>query len=153
MRSWNRGLGALALAGAACGALGLASVGQAQPEGGSVTFVIDQVRSNKGHVRVDICTEETFLKANCPYSAAAPAVKGVTTVTLANLPPGTYAAQVYHDHADKGGLARGPLGIPLDEFGFSEDAAVGLHGPRFAKAAFVHGAEDQTLTVRLKHYG
>ena len=119
---------------------------------GDVTFVVSHVRDGVGHVRVDLCTPDTFLKAECPYSGAAIAVQGVTTVTIANVPAGTYAAQIYHDRNDNHTVDRGAFGIPLEEIGFSQDASVGLHGPKFAKAAFVHGVEDQTLTVRLRRF-
>ena len=120
--------------------------------GGDLTFVVSHVRDSVGHVRVDICTLTTFLKAECPFSGAAIAVQGTTTVTIANLPQGTYAAQLYHDRNDNHTVDRGAFGIPLEEIGFSQDAPVGLRGPRFAKAAFIHGSGDQTLTVRLRRF-
>ena len=107
-----------------------------------------------GHVRVDLCTEATFLKGDCPYSGAASAVKGVTTVRIEAVPPGLYAAQVYHDRNDNHTVDRSrTLGIPVEGIGFSNNAPIGLHGPKWAKAAFTHEAADQELAVRLHRYG
>jgi uncharacterized protein (DUF2141 family) len=125
----------------------------AQAQGGALVFQVDHVRDDTGHVRIDVCTQETFLREECPYFGSAPAVKGVTTVTVPNVPAGTYAAQVYHDRNDDHKVNRSrPLGIPLEEIGFSNNAPVGVTGPKWAKAAFVHDSGDQQLAVRLKHY-
>ena len=137
---------------AALAAPALAQVDPGPAQGGSVTFVVGHVRDAAGHVRVDICTADTFLKAECPYSGAAPATLGSTTVTVQNVPPGTYAAQIYHDRNDNHRVDRNPLGVPTEEIGFSRDAPVGLHGPRFSRAAFDHGRDDQTLDVRLRRF-
>ena len=124
-----------------------------EPSEGSVVFHIDHVRDDTGHVRVDICTEATFLKEACPYSGSAPAEKGVTTVTVTGVPPGIYAAQVYHDRNDDHTVNRGRFGIPLEEIGFSNNAPIGLRGPKWVKSAFSHDTAEQTLAIKLHHYG
>ncbi|MGC1305313.1 MAG: DUF2141 domain-containing protein [Caulobacteraceae bacterium] len=118
---------------------------------GSISIVVDHVHDNKGHVRVDICTQPTFLKAECPYSGASPAVKGVTTVVLTDVPPGVYAAQIYHDRNDNHTVDR-RFGIPIEEIGFSNNAPVGLHGPKFEHAAFVHDTTDQNIEIKLRRF-
>ncbi len=125
----------------------------AQDQAGAIIFQIDHVRDDAGHVRVDVCTKSTFLKDGCPYSGQALAVKGVTTVTVPGVPPGIYAAQIYHDRNDNNRVDRSkPLGIPLEEVGFSNNAPIGLRGPRWAKAAFNHDVSDQSLGVKLKRF-
>ncbi len=128
------------------------ALAQPAPPEGSIVFQIDHVRDDAGHVRVDICTEATFLKDACPYSGSALAVKGVTTVTVEGVPPGAYAAQVYHDRNDDHMVNRGRFGIPLEEIGFSNNASIGLHGPKWVKAAFSHDTSTQFLAVMLHHY-
>ena len=142
-------LGAALLAAALAAAPALAQDGG----GSAMVFQVDGVRDDVGHVRVDICTQDTFLKKGCPYFGSAPAVKGVTTVRLEGVPPGEYAAQVYHDRNDDHRVNRSrPLGIPLEEVGFTNDAGVGLHGPKWAKAKVVHDSVEQELSVTLRKY-
>ena len=119
---------------------------------GSVTVTVDRVRDDAGHVRVDLCTQDTFLKGECPYSGAAAAVKGVTTVVIEGVPPGVYAAQIYHDRNDNHKVDM-RLHIPIEEVGFSNNASVGLRGPSFDRAAFTHDTTDQTIAVRLHRFG
>lgn len=125
---------------------------QTHVEGGALSFEVSSVRFSGGSIRVDVCTPQTFLKAVCPFSASAPAVKGVTTVTFDDVPPGVYAAQVYHDWNDNHRVDRNALGIPKEGLGFSNDAPLGLHGPSFARAAFTHDAVPQVMTVKLHHF-
>ena len=125
----------------------------ARAQGSSIIIQVNRVPSNKGVVRADVCTLGTFLKGNCPYSGVAPAVQGETTVIIDNVPPGVYAVQLFHDRNDNGRVDRGVFGIPKEAIGFSNDAPVGLHGPRFGRAAFIHGEESQTITVTLRRFG
>jgi uncharacterized protein (DUF2141 family) len=125
----------------------------AEARGAPLSIQVNGVPSNKGTVRADVCTIDTFLRTTCPYSGVAPAVEGETTVIVEGLPPGVYAVQLFHDRNDSGHLARGVLGIPKESIGFSNDAPLGLHGPKFARASFTHGQDPQTITVTLRHFG
>jgi uncharacterized protein (DUF2141 family) len=130
-----------------------APISAADVEGSPLIIEVNGVPSSKGAVRADVCTITTFLKTNCPYSGVARAVEGETTVTVDNVPPGIYAVQLFHDRDNTGRLARGVLGIPKESIGFSNDAPLGLHGPKFAHAAFTHGQGPQTITVTLRLFG
>ena len=125
----------------------------AQEGAAALVFQVDGVRDDAGHVRVDLCTEDTFLKDGCPYAGEAPAVKGVTTVRVENVPPGVYAAQVYHDRNDNHRVDRAKIiGLPLEEVGFTNDAPVGLRGPKWSKAKVIHDSAEQELSVTLRKY-
>jgi uncharacterized protein (DUF2141 family) len=117
-----------------------------------LSVVVDGVGDSEGYVRVDVCTQDTFLGRQCETSGAAPAQKGVTQVVLTHLHPGVYAIQAFHDRNDDGRLNRGPLGIPMEEVGFSQSPPLGLHGPSFQRAAFVHGDVAQTVNVHLNRF-
>lgn len=125
----------------------------AEVQGSPVIIEVNGVPSSTGTVRADICTNGTFLKGDCPYSGFAPAVEGETTVTIDNVPPGVYAVQLFHDRKNTGRLARGAFGVPKESIGFSNDAPLGLHGPKFSRAAFTHGEDPQTITVTLRLFG
>jgi uncharacterized protein (DUF2141 family) len=107
------------------------------------------VTDPRGHIRVELCTRQTFLTEFCPYGGAAPAVVGETQVRV-EAPPGEYAVQAFHDETDSGRVHQNLLGIPRERIGFSNDAPLGVRGPRFEAAAFVIGAEVRILTLRLR---
>ena len=97
------------------------------------------MRSGAGSVRVAVCTAETFLKA-CPYVGSAKAHPGDVVVNVAGVPPGTYAAQAFHDDDDTGRLEQPLFGFPRKGFGFSRDAPMRWGPPRFADAAVAVGS-------------
>jgi uncharacterized protein (DUF2141 family) len=115
-----------------------------------VEIAVTGVVHARGHIHVDLCTESTFLKDNCPYEGSAVATPGSTVVTITGVPPGEYAAQVFHDEHDDGRVRRTVLGIPTEPIGFSNDAPLHMHGPKFREAAFAveHGVERITLKLR-----
>jgi uncharacterized protein (DUF2141 family) len=107
---------------------------------------VDQAR---GHVRVAICTEDTFLKLSCPYEGVAEARPGLTVVKVGGVPPGVYAAQVFHDDTDGGVIHQNVLGIPREAIGFSNDAPLHFSGPRFSEAAFMVRNGAAKISLRL----
>lgn len=107
------------------------------------------VSDPRGHVRVELCTRDTFLTESCPYAAAAPATVGDTVVQI-QAPPGVYAVQAYHDDTDAGHIHQNILGIPRERVGFSNDAPLHIKGPAFQEASFVVGDGMREVTLRLR---
>jgi uncharacterized protein (DUF2141 family) len=123
------------------------------PQGAPILVEVTGIKTALGAVRVAVCTQETFLTESCPFSGSAAAAKGSTLVTVDGVPPGVYAIQLFQDENDNHRVDRGLLGVPMEAVGFSNDASVGLRGPRFIKAAFVHDNQSQTVTVSLRRFG
>jgi uncharacterized protein (DUF2141 family) len=115
-----------------------------------VTVDVENVRAPKGRIRVAICTQATFLGDSCPFKASAPATVGETTVVLPDVPPGTYAIQLFHDEYDDGTVHRTLFGIPTEGIGFSNDAPLHMKGPKFSEASFEVGAQSVELHIRLR---
>jgi uncharacterized protein (DUF2141 family) len=132
--------------------LGPAVPAMAQPAAGAVIVHVENVRSSEGRVRVELCTEGAFLTEGCVFGGSAPAQRGETDVTLVDVPPGVYAVQAFHDANDDHKVNRGVFGIPTEDIGFSREAPLGLHGPQFLKAAFNHAADEQVVTLHLRHF-
>jgi uncharacterized protein (DUF2141 family) len=114
-----------------------------------IEVAVTGVGEARGHVRVELCTRQTFLTSDCPYAGLAPAVAGSTVVTV-EAPPGEYAVQAFQDDTDQGVIHRNLLGLPRERIGFSNDAPLHVSGPRFKDAAFSVGAEVSRITLRLR---
>lgn len=71
------------------------------------------------------------------------------TIMVRGLSPGTYAVAVYHDENGNGEFDQGFLGIPLEDYGFSNGARGFFGPPSFAEAAFRIGAVGGRITIRL----
>lgn len=130
-------------------AASLAFVGAAHA--GLVEIAVTGVARARGHVRVELCTKDTFLTEDCPYQGAALATPGSTVVRISNVPPGDYAAQAFQDETDQGVVHQNFIGIPKERVGFSNDAPLHVKGPRFSDASFMVGGDSRHITLRVKH--
>lgn len=137
------GRAALAFAASAC------FVGTAHA--GLVEIAVTGIADARGHVRVELCTKDTFLTNDCPYQGVAVATRGATVVRITNVPPGDYAAQAFHDETDQGVVHQNILGIPRERVGFSNDAPLHVKGPRFSDASFMVNSEVRRITLKVKH--
>jgi uncharacterized protein (DUF2141 family) len=127
----------------------------AKADRGPIEVVVWNIRRGLGHVRVAICTRFTFANAQktCPYHGEAPTEVGTTTVIVPDVPAGSYAAEVFQDDDDRGAIKRGPLGIPMEGVGFSNDAPIGLTPPRFKDAAFDYDpSAPLALRIKLRYF-
>jgi uncharacterized protein (DUF2141 family) len=66
-----------------------------------------------------------------------------TVYTFRNVPDGIYAASFFYDENGNGKLDVNFLGIPKEQYGFSNNAK-GFFGPaKFAKAKFTHSGVQE----------
>ena len=113
---------------------------------------LDDVASGSGHLLVAVCTPETFLGSDCPYTGVAPAASGETEVVVRGIKPGVYAVQAFHDENDNLDLDRNFLGWPEEGMGFSNDAPMRFGRPRFADAAIAIDADRAATRLRLRYF-
>ena len=76
------------------------------------------------------------------------ATNGKVTVVLKDLPEGALAFSLFQDANGNGRLDMNPMGIPVEPFGFSNDA-VGNFGPPKFEQALVTPATGVPLKVKL----
>ena len=135
---------ALALA-AAFGAMPAAAV--------TVDVTVTNVRNAQGHIDVQLCDRAHFVKdGGCAIHARAPAQAGTVTVRVTGVPPGTYAAEVFHDENDNDKADQNFLGIPTEGIGFSRDAPIRLGPPSYDDAAFTVGPDGGRIRLRLRYF-
>jgi uncharacterized protein (DUF2141 family) len=128
----------------------LTAAAPAEMPGGTIEVAVSGVRNASGQVKVDVCTQATFLK-DCPWTGRAPAHAGTVIVEVHGVPPGRYAIQAFHDANNNGECDQGLFGIPREGVGFSNDAFRGLSRPRFDDAAFDFSGGRLRLALKLRH--
>lgn len=140
-------------AAAALAALAIATLpATAPPPGGTLTLRVTNVRNATGSIHVDICRQEQFLTDRCTYDATVPARAGVTLVTVADLPPGRYAAQVFHDENNNRKVDRVLFGkLPKEGLAFSNDAFKRLAAPKWEDAQFAFAGAPQTIQLKVRY--
>ena len=106
------------------------------------------VDPGKGQLRVAVCDQARFLK-QCLYSGSAPARAGDNTVTVRDVPAGSWAVLAYQDANENGELDRNFIGIPSENYGFSRDARGKFGPPSFEDAAIAVRDDPTVATVKL----
>ncbi|HEY0265342.1 MAG TPA: DUF2141 domain-containing protein [Rhizomicrobium sp.] len=125
----------LALAGLATPALAQEPI---TPAPGTLVITIHDVSPKGGMLRLGLYDEARYPDDDAAPVASADvkAEMGLTTITLTNVPAGTYAIETFQDVNGNGKMDTSWLGIPLEPFGFSRDAKPHLSKPDFAKVKF-----------------
>lgn len=114
----------------------------------AVLVVVEHLRNSDGKVRVALFdSEDTF-----PDKAAIGKVVSLSdkhaTVVFEDIKPGRYAVAVIHDENGNGELDTNAIGIPLEGFGFGNNA-MGMFGPPSFKRASI-AVEKGTVTQKLR---
>jgi uncharacterized protein (DUF2141 family) len=85
--------------------------------------------------------------------AALRAAAGSQSIIFTRLPPGRYAAIVFHDENDNGRLDENPWGVPVEGYGFSNNAQGTLGAPSFDAAGVTLDGTDKSIAITLIYPG
>ncbi len=137
-------------------ALLLASAALAQdsaPSGdGSLTVAFQGVGKREGVVLCAVFDSKAAYDANtgAVRSLALPAAQGDFSATFAGLPPGRYAVKSFHDRDADGKMKFNPLGMPLEPYGFSNNARGAFGPPSWKAASFAVKPGPNSQAIRLR---
>lgn len=79
-----------------------------------------------------------------------PATPGETVFVVKDIPPGTYAIKMMQDENGNGKFDQSWLGLPLEPYGFSNDARPVFSAPDFAATKFTLEPGSNKLTIHLQ---
>jgi uncharacterized protein (DUF2141 family) len=83
-------------------------------------------------------------------TAGAPAQKDSVTYEFKDLPMGDYALSIHHDENGNGKFDTNLVGMPVEPYGFSNDAMGNFGPPTFEQAKFKLDSDKKTVTLSLK---
>ncbi|WP_353859860.1 DUF2141 domain-containing protein [Azospirillum formosense] len=118
----------------------------------ALTVSVQGVRNGEGEIVLAVCEEAAYPAGRCAFRVTAPAAEGSVSVSVPDVPPGTYALRAYHDENGNGQLDRNLLGVPREGFGFGNDAAVLLAPPSFRDAAVTVGEDGVETVLTLRYW-
>lgn len=120
-----------------------------------LTVQISQLRNAKGRVAVALFASAADFpnQAHALRGRLAKITDGRARVVFDALPPGIYAVAVLHDENENAKMDFNFLGMPLEGYGFSNDAAVILGPPSFQAAAFTLLPRASTLSIKVRYFG
>ena len=128
------------------------SAGQAPAGTGDLTVVLTGFGSDDGValVRVD-SSKATFLQGEDFFRAADAEVEdGKAEIVFEAIPYGTYAVSAVHDENSNGKLDQADFGIPLEAYGFSNNARGQFGPPTFEASAFSFTPDSATVSIEVK---
>lgn len=113
---------------------------------------VEKVSPRGGDVRVALYTSASYPLDNADpvIDAVVPAKPGETIVTLQGVKPGTYAVKLFQDFNRNGEFDMNWLGLPLEKFGFSNDARPMFSEPPFDATKFDLRPGTNTITIHLQ---
>lgn len=121
----------------------------------NVFLVIDNIRSQQGHIVVAVFDGEESFKKDRPFirkrCGKTEMENGVMTVPL-TLSPGKYGIAILDDENDDDDITTNIIGYPQEGFGFSGYFHSGLSRPKFDEFAFyVPGSLKTNIHCRIKY--
>lgn len=117
---------------------------------GTLTVTINNIKSVKGTLKIGLFNNgENFLEEGQAYKSISIEVKNSSeTITFQDLPKGDYAISLYHDKNSNGKCDRNLIGIPTEQYGFSNNFRPKFSAPTFKDCVFELDS-DQTLKIEL----
>lgn len=133
---------------APCLALVLAAAASAHA--GDLNITVEGVKGNQGQIMVALYdSADGFLKRTVK-AGAAPAANGRTKVTIKDVPAGDYGFALFHDANGNGKMDKNMMGIPSEDYAFSNNALGNMGPPSFEQARFSVPAAGAATTVSLR---
>ncbi len=93
---------------------------------------------------------EAFAGGQPVAARTAPMRDGAASLRFADLAPGRYALRVFADENGNGKLDANPMGLPLERYGFSNDARGNRGAPAFEAAAIDLGTAGHAAVIHLR---
>ena len=119
---------------------------KAQSETYNLIIEITELKNNDGKVMIELLDKDQNTIA---YSMGI-IVDNQSTVEFKDLNAGTYAVQYYHDENNNEKMDTGTFGIPLEGYGFSNDARGFMGPPDFEDELFTLG-KNTTMVLETKN--
>ncbi|MRW89628.1 DUF2141 domain-containing protein [Duganella sp. FT80W] len=114
-----------------------------------LTIQVDGVASDQGQVMVAVFNSADTFPSKALRAVTVPARSGKVQLRIDGLPAGEYALAVYHDANGNGKLDRNLMGMPTEDYGFSNNALGKRGAPSYADARIVLPDGGATTSVNL----
>jgi uncharacterized protein (DUF2141 family) len=141
---------AMLLAGLPAGAVRAA--GNAAAPLATLTVKVEKVSPRGGDLRVALYNADNYSRDNADpvVDAVVPAKPGETIVVLKPVKSGIYAIKMFQDANRNGQFDLSWFGLPLEKYGFSNDARPTFSEPPFEATKFELRPGANTITITLQ---
>jgi uncharacterized protein (DUF2141 family) len=118
---------------------------------GNLRIVITGLQSDEGEVRLALCDSREEFESNGNYylHLKLKIKEGIAEHTISDLPYGEYAIKLYHDENSDGELNSNFLGIPTEDYGFSNNVTSTFGPVDYADTKFLFEQPKMTMTISI----
>ena len=117
---------------------------------GDLAIRIDDVKSSEGSILVALFdSADSFLKRPAKV-ARVPASTGTVNVLIKDVPEGEFGFSLFHDANGNGKMDRNLVGIPTEDYAFSNNALGKMGPPSFEQVKFAIPAAGTATTISLR---
>ena len=104
----------------------------------TVQFNIEGIQHDKGKLYIQLFKgENNFKKGEAHNVAIVNAKKGQLIVTFNDVEPGDYAIRYFHDENNNRDFDNNMFGMPIEGYGFSNNAPVNFGPPSYQQMTFM----------------
>ena len=128
----------------------LAIAASAPSRAADLTIAVAGVASAQGQIMVALYNSADSFQVQPFRAIAVPATAGTVRVPVKDLPAGDYAFALYHDANGNGKLDRNLLGMPTEDYAFSNNAMGKRGAPAYEAARFQLPAAGAVVNVSLR---
>lgn len=120
----------------------------------TIIVTVEGIRNSSGSIAIALHNEDSDFPESEAFMEQEVSLRssGDVEITFENVPPGDYAVALMHDENDNGDLDFNEYGMPIEGFGFSNEAMGDQGPPDFDQAAF-SAEKDTDITVSLIYMG
>jgi uncharacterized protein (DUF2141 family) len=117
----------------------------------TLVIKVEKVSPRGGDLRVALYNQQDYAGDQDPVTdKVVPAHPGETVVTMENVKPGIYAVKLFQDFNRNGQFDMNWMGLPLEKYGFSNDAHPTFSEPPFDATKFELRPGTNTITIHLQ---
>lgn len=119
---------------------------------GDLTVTITNLDNTKGQILIGLFNSSSTFPINGQEyrgQKIIPITNLTQSTTFSNLAPGIYAIAVIHDTDLTGTLTKNIFGIPLEQYGFSNNVTHKSGQLTFEEAKFTHSTNKQIIQIQL----
>ncbi|MBY0422511.1 MAG: DUF2141 domain-containing protein [Parvularculaceae bacterium] len=118
-----------------------------------IRLIVSNVRKGVGILKVELYKNDqtTWLQGEGRLVQARFAARAPETKVCLHAPgPGRYAIGLYHDKNNSGRFDKGPLGLPAEPFGVSNNPRMQFAAPKIEEALFEVPDTSVVVTIKLR---
>lgn len=121
---------------------------------GKLTVLIKNLYKVIGSINIAIFNNHLSFVNNGPLfrGAIIPVTALNMSVLFDSIPKGIYSVAVFHDEDKNGMLNKNKMNIPLEGYGFSNNASGNLGPPNFAQTKFIYTGKNKTITIYMTYF-